>query len=889
MVLSARDRLPSTEYQPLEDKQPPVRYGERTGFQAVITSPWVMRWAAIPATYATYRAIRKNSTIALARELAVAPILASDWTIDAKKDVPQEWKDLIEDVFFPLRDEFLATALYYGDIDFGYQCWEKVIMPKDGYDKIVRLKQLYHDITEICIGHKGGFIGVRQLGTDLGLHNSVHVGFRVEGSLLYGIPLLENVRQIYNWWTDCNEGARRYDRKIAGCHIVVEYPPGSAFDRNGKEVENYILAQRVLDGLEAAGGVSVPRDMAPFMQQLNLDSPGWKIWILDAGGSQQVSFCQRLEYLDKQLCRGLHIPERAMLEGQHGTLAEAEAHGDVVFTIQDIKHRRVTAELNRQAVDQTLFMNFGKKAVGKVWLKPSPIADKKKAFFAQLYTSLLGSPAGLHEIQSLDLASMRTQLGLPTVPNDVDRVPPGEQPTLQPVPGLSADGERSCSVVWVCDLQPLGFYPFQQLPRRHRISVNTHQLLEPRLVVVEGREPLAELRRPRADAVVIAGGVRRQEAGQDRRPADGQRPAGPPDVQEVQRRQRRRGPPLPHALRPNLSDREPLLDRLPGPLLEHYSRRAVKSGKWEGFTMSAPRDPRDRLPPYLRRYCPSQQQCRLWSAECRSVLYGWLTRFGKACARSWSVFDSTARLFLFCGVGLALFAVLLPSVTLWGLAIAGLLAFGWRTRRWRELDRRGRSFVVFGNLASVGALTLAMGGLSSKPGDETRNLSTSSAASDKETLYNSSPQSTAETPAKPQPPPKLPKGPPPNKNSQAAKKMPASAVTIADKPPQFPGPRPTVKHDAEMDEARLKAHQFAMDYFATKVPAWFAFNPGWGGSPASDTIVVRDGNRFRVRGWISAHAESGKPHEPTRIDYVCEMVLDRDLKVWHKINVEEVR
>ncbi|MEI8376546.1 MAG: hypothetical protein WCJ35_27325, partial [Planctomycetota bacterium] len=164
--------------------------------------------------------------------------------------------------------------------------------------------------------------------------------------------------------------------------------------------------------------------------------------------------------------------------------------------------------------------------------------------------------------------------------------------------------------------------------------------------------------------------------------------------------------------------------------------------------MTAPRDPRDRLPPYLRRYCPDQQQCRLWSAKCRSVLYEWPARFGKGCALAWSVLDWTACLFLISTVGLVLFAVLLPSVTLWGLAIAGLVVFGWRARRWRELDRIGRSFVVCGNLASVAALTLAIGGLSDKPGDETRNPGTSSAASDMDTLHNPLPQSTA-TPGAP--------------------------------------------------------------------------------------------------------------------------------------------
>ncbi len=210
------DKLVNTEYQPFDRGQPPVHFGERTSIQSVITSPWVLRWASIPATYATYRQIRKLGTIAMARELKVAPVLASEWTIDADDDAPDEWKTLVEKTFFPLRDEFMAATLYYGDVDFGYQCFEKVIEPKDGYLKITRFKPLLHDITEICIGHHGGFIGVRQLGKDLGLNNSIHVGFRVEGSYLYGIPLLENARQAYNWWIDCNEGARRYDRKIAG-------------------------------------------------------------------------------------------------------------------------------------------------------------------------------------------------------------------------------------------------------------------------------------------------------------------------------------------------------------------------------------------------------------------------------------------------------------------------------------------------------------------------------------------------------------------------------------------------------------------------------------------------------------------------------------------------
>jgi hypothetical protein len=181
--------------------------------------------------------------------------------------------------------------------------------------------------------------------------------------------------------------------------------------------------------------------MAPFINQLNIESPGWKIWILDAGTSQQVGFVDRLGFLDKLLCRALHIPERSVLEGQHGTLAEAESHMDVVFTIQDIAHRRITQAVNTQAVDQVLRLNFGPEAEGKVRLVASPIVDEKKALFAQVYQSMLGSPLGQQELAMLDMASMRDQLGLPAKPQEeVQR--PGDQPALHAVPGMSTVDPR---------------------------------------------------------------------------------------------------------------------------------------------------------------------------------------------------------------------------------------------------------------------------------------------------------------------------------------------------------------------------------------------------------------------------------------------------------------
>ena len=92
------------------------------------------------------------------------------------------------------------------------------------------------------------------------------------------------------------------------------------------------------------------------------------------------------------------------------------------------------------------------------------------------------------------------------------------------------------------------------------------------------------------------------------------------------------------------------------------------------------------------------------------------TRCGNACARGWSALDRTGRVFLVCAIVLVLLSAVLPTVVLWGFAIAALSVFAWRIRRWREIDRQARSVAVCGGVAAVLLLAFAIGGLFRKPG-----------------------------------------------------------------------------------------------------------------------------------------------------------------------------
>ena len=79
------------------------------------------------------------------------------------------------------------------------------------------------------------------------------IPFRVEGSLWYGVPLLENIRETYYQWCDANDGAARYDRKVAGGRLVVHYPLGQSPDGNGVLRDNSVLAEEILHTLQSSG------------------------------------------------------------------------------------------------------------------------------------------------------------------------------------------------------------------------------------------------------------------------------------------------------------------------------------------------------------------------------------------------------------------------------------------------------------------------------------------------------------------------------------------------------------------------------------------------------------------------------------------------------------
>jgi hypothetical protein len=369
------------------------------------------------------RKMRKDPTIALARLAFAAPILMSEWTLDVSGEAPEGARESIEQSFVRRRSRILEAAVY-GCMDFGWQGFEKVFEPMEDSDLLdCKLKPLLHDYTEILADDEtGAFLGLLnyavtgaaagQAGLDT--RKSLLIAWDVEGTDWYGQSTTDRAELPYDNWLVVQEAADRFDRKIAGSHWVIHYPIGTS-EVGTEEVDNYDVAQRILGSLQAAGGCIVPSDVAAQVRDLDAERPGWKIELL-ANPNTVAPFTERQKYLDVLKVRAYGLPERMLLEGEHGTKAEAGEHANIAIVGMELRHQVTCDAINRHGVDQLLRVNFGREAEGTVKVIPSAIDERQRAFLRAIYQQILGSPDGaITELPEIDMQSIRDELEIPTL------------------------------------------------------------------------------------------------------------------------------------------------------------------------------------------------------------------------------------------------------------------------------------------------------------------------------------------------------------------------------------------------------------------------------------------------------------------------------------------
>ncbi|KKN77724.1 hypothetical protein LCGC14_0356980 [marine sediment metagenome] len=373
------------------------------------------------ATYKQLRALRKDPTIALARQLSIAPILAAPWSIEATKDAPDGAKEFIDVQMAPLRMHILRTG-FLGCTDFGWQSFEKVfeLLPSRQIG-IKKLKPLLHDISRLLVDRSNGaLLGIKQtlaMGNDITLSTDevLVLYIDVEGTNWYGQGLLEIVKSTQDDWDKANDVAKKYDNRIAGAHWVVSYPEGTAIHNGKKDVDNFEIASDLLNTLESSGKIAMPTGAKSLKDSIDRDlGGGWSIDLLDDGGPKQFSMVARMKYLDALKVRAFGMPERAILEGQFGTKSEAEQHADMAIINMEVRHKVVVQLVNWHLVNQLLRFNYGPEAENTVFISPAPIVDLVLEYIRSVYSDILKSPDGILVIADIDVKAMEDQLGIPS-------------------------------------------------------------------------------------------------------------------------------------------------------------------------------------------------------------------------------------------------------------------------------------------------------------------------------------------------------------------------------------------------------------------------------------------------------------------------------------------
>jgi hypothetical protein len=333
----------------------------------------------VPAAYDVYRNISKVPTVALARDVILNEVLQAKYEF-----VGEEVSDLrvrtVQDIVEPMLEATVRNACL-GMIDYG---WAPMEVVWEDFNPI-KIKSLLVDMSWILIGEKvkdgtvsGEHIGIRQGNIFLYQPNYLLFSFRPEGSMWYGRCILENIRKTYTSYLEAQLASDRYSQKIAGSHWVIHYPRGQSLTKDGTVQDNAIIADTILQNIESNGRMRFEQPTAEFLNDMGKD-PKWTGWHVEMIESQQAGqdYVTILAHIEKQLVRGMGIPERALLEAQKSaSMADSQTHTEKANLISMELTQNIYNTINKQLIDPILYLNYGESAVGSIKLLPEEVENE---------------------------------------------------------------------------------------------------------------------------------------------------------------------------------------------------------------------------------------------------------------------------------------------------------------------------------------------------------------------------------------------------------------------------------------------------------------------------------------------------------------------------------
>jgi len=395
--------------------------------------------------------MRANPTLGLARAVANIPIRTAKWGIQSDDDVPDEIEQFIKDqidYIWPGLMQYILDAR-----DYGFQAFEKVYGYEDGRYVLRKLKALIPDKTLVQVDKEtGAFRGLKQEGVVLPETNVFWYTYQGDPGNYYGRSQFENSRATaWKMWQEITSKALFYVGKIAGVLPVVHYPVGESLDASGSTQSNFDIATAILAKLGSGHGIATPNELPPWAQDLarsGIDPTAlmsWRVSFLETKGQHATGLTTMLRYWDSCLMRSWLVPERAAVEGQYGTKAEASVHQDLSLSLAELVFEDILRHVNWYIVNPLLLINFGPQYEDKVKVIMSGLTATAKAFLQKVLAQVLSAPSNIDLLQLwLDIDVVLDSLGVPKAQENVNELEIEPRPPSNfPPAGSEEDDGRS--------------------------------------------------------------------------------------------------------------------------------------------------------------------------------------------------------------------------------------------------------------------------------------------------------------------------------------------------------------------------------------------------------------------------------------------------------------
>lgn len=385
---------------------------------------------------AVFDAMMRDPTIKLAIDIVVAMIKRVPWSVEG--DVKEQC-DHVYEQFNQYKDVIVRSAIR-GSIRHGWRAFEVAFGTQslDAYT-VTGVKPLKNSLTQpLAYEDTGMFAGVTNKAVngreeiEIDEEHVIFCNFEEDGFGDLGEPGLMTALGPYIKHENCDEGAQRYDKKVAGGLVFIQYPEGQT-QFNGAKTDTGTIATAIAKSFQAAGYAVAPLPMDPDTGE-PLEA-SWKVEHVSAGGGLQPNFIVRLKYLDALKLRAFGLPERSTTEGTLGTKAEAEAHADIAILVNMSRAETIVDAINNVLEPMNLACYGDKKATQFVLGKLDP-ADRE--LFAEIFKALMADPMfGAEITQRIDASALLDKLNVPA--KSTDEMMMLTEMTLGPSLDLPAD------------------------------------------------------------------------------------------------------------------------------------------------------------------------------------------------------------------------------------------------------------------------------------------------------------------------------------------------------------------------------------------------------------------------------------------------------------------